>query len=193
MELSRGSSGDNAGNDGLPFTPVEIKTMNIGGTDHYALKFNGHIRTILSSPLQYEDNGLLVTLPDGAYTICHLDEVVGDLIGNESFDYQFQLVVGELCTSSYTDRDGVADGKGDGATDEENIRVGGTLFRIFDMSSCNARTSGSCKVSIFCGAYDLPSIAIILQSFSHSIPLLLLFRKIENHRRKSRSFLSRRL
>jgi hypothetical protein len=87
-------------------TPVEIETVSVGGVDHYALKFGGEIRTVLPSPLQYEDNGSMVTLTDGKYTICYLEEVVGynnGVVIDEGI--QFQLLVNDLCTSSYTNRE----------------------------------------------------------------------------------------
>lgn len=107
LVLSRGSTGYRAGNTGLPFTPIEIETTSVGGVDHYAIKFGGEIRTILPSPLQYEENGAIATLADGSYTICHLEEVVGDKTDEDSFmtSIQFQLLVGDLCTSSYTNRE----------------------------------------------------------------------------------------
>lgn len=104
LELSRGNSGHWAGNTGLPFTPVEIKTLSIGGINYYAVMFGGQIRTILSKPLTYkESNGVNFTLSDGKYTICHVEEVVGDKIGNVTYNnVQLQILVGDLCTSSYT-------------------------------------------------------------------------------------------
>ena len=87
-------------------TPVEIETVNVGGVDHYALKFGGEIRTVLPAPLQYEENGVNITLADGSYTICYLEEVIGyndGLVENEGI--QFQLLVNDLCTSSYTNRE----------------------------------------------------------------------------------------
>lgn len=148
MELSRGTSGDEPGNNGLPFTPLEIETIAIGSTNYYALKFNGDIRTISDVPLQYEDNGSTVTINDGKYTICHLDEVVGNEIGNETFDYQFQLLVDGLCESSYTNRTGVEDGKGDGARDTENIRVLGQVYRTYDRNQCNTKCSSDSNVKV---------------------------------------------
>ena len=107
LELSRGTSGYWGGNTGLPFTPVEIETISVGGVNHYAIKFGGEIRTILPSPLQYQENGAIVTLADGSYTICHVEEVVSDKTKEISFttSIQFQLLVGDLCTSSYTNRE----------------------------------------------------------------------------------------
>lgn len=87
-------------------TPVEIETVNVSGVNHYALKFGGEVRTVLPEPLQYDDNGSLVTLADGSYTICYLDELVGYNNGNVIDEgVQFQLLVGDLCTSSYTNRE----------------------------------------------------------------------------------------
>jgi hypothetical protein len=34
---------------------------------------------------------------------------------------------------------GVADGKGDGAISEENIKVGSTLVRYYDKNQCDAK------------------------------------------------------
>ena len=92
-------------------TPIEIQTVSVGGVDHYALKFGGEIRTVLPSPLQYEQiagdgSTSLVSLPDGSYTICYLEEVVGynnGQVNNEGV--QFKLLVDDLCTSSYTNRE----------------------------------------------------------------------------------------
>jgi hypothetical protein len=107
LELSRGNSGYWAGNTGLPFTPVEIQTLTLGGVNYYSIGFGGEIRTILNNPLQYEERGSNVILTDGNYTICHVEEVVGNQIGNYTFveSVQFQLLVGDLCTSSYTNRE----------------------------------------------------------------------------------------
>ena len=104
--MSRSSSTHVAGSTGQPMTPVEIETVSVGGVDHYALKFGGEIRTVLPSPLRYEDNGSMVTLTDGKYTICYLEEVVGynnGVVIDEGI--QFQLLVNDLCTSSYTNRE----------------------------------------------------------------------------------------
>lgn len=79
--------------------------MVVSGETHYAVKFGGEIRTILPNPLKYEENGALVTMEDGKYTICHVEEVVGDKIGDVTYgSILFQLLVGDLCTSSYTNR-----------------------------------------------------------------------------------------
>jgi hypothetical protein len=109
LEMSRSSSTHVAGSTGQPMTPVEIKTVQVSGVNHYALKFGGQIRTVLPKPLVYKENGVNVTLADGMYTICHLDEVVGYNGGNViDKDVQFQLLVGDLCTSSYTNREFLA-------------------------------------------------------------------------------------
>jgi hypothetical protein len=141
LELSRGYSGYWGGSTGLPFTPVEVETITVGGADHYAIKFGGEIRTILPTPLQYNNGGGTVTLKDGNYTICHVEEVVGDKVGNYTYmdGVQFQLLVGDICTSSYTNRGGVEDGKGDGATSSENIKVGDTVARMYDKNACDAK------------------------------------------------------
>jgi hypothetical protein len=34
---------------------------------------------------------------------------------------------------------GVEDGKGDGATSSENIKVGNTLVRLYDKNACDAK------------------------------------------------------
>jgi hypothetical protein len=84
---------------------MEIKTLPVNGVNYYAVKFGGEIRTVLSNPLTYKDpNNLNVTLSDGNYTICHAVEFVGDKFGDATYtDARFQVLVGDLCTSSYTD------------------------------------------------------------------------------------------
>lgn len=111
VELSRGYTGNRAGNNGLPFTPMRI--MTDGGLT--IIKFGDDIRTILDYPLQYDDGNSPITLSDGDYTICSAEEVLGMQIGNETYHYQFQVLVGDVCTSSYTDRGGTDDFKGDGS------------------------------------------------------------------------------
>ncbi len=119
-EISRGSSSP-ADNTGLPFTQMKIETIDIGGVTHYAVKFGDDIRTILDAPFQYyapvsgvssirgpSVDDTLTVLPDGSYTICNVEEVMGNQVGDTSFDvignYAFQILVGESCTSSYTVR-----------------------------------------------------------------------------------------
>ncbi|KAL3805312.1 hypothetical protein HJC23_009019 [Cyclotella cryptica] len=179
LELSRGNSGYWAGSTGLPFTPVEIETVVVSGENHYAVKFGGDIRTILPNPLKYEENGSIVTLKDGKYTLCHVEEVVGEKIGDVAYgSILFQLLVGDLCTSSYTNRGGVADGKGDGATSKENIKVGATLARIYDKNVCDAKCGNPSKVKLIQGGnpevivpdgFDLSTLSWIdLSSFDSS-------------------------
>ena len=107
LELSRGYSGHKAGNTGLPFTPVEIEKINIEGKNHWVIKFGGNVRTVLDHPPTYvEDGEQYIEIDTGNYTICHVEEVVGNKIGNYTFTQplQFQLLVGDICTSSYTNR-----------------------------------------------------------------------------------------
>jgi hypothetical protein len=109
LEMSRSSSTHVAGSTGQPMTPLEIQTVNVSGVNHYAIKFGGRIRTVLPKPLVYTENGVNVTLADGPYTICYLDEIVGYNGGNViDTGVQFQLLVGDLCTSSYTNREFLA-------------------------------------------------------------------------------------
>eukprot|EP00804_Cyclotella_cryptica_P019739 CCRYP_009662-RC/>CCRYP_009662-RC protein AED:0.09 eAED:0.09 QI:0/0.95/0.95/1/0.95/0.95/22/166/2740 len=149
-ELSRGFSGMWAGSSGLPFTPMEVETLPINGVNYYAVKFGGEIRTILSNPLTYKDsNNLNVTLSDGNYTICHAVEFAGDKFGDATYtDARFQVLVGDLCTSSYTNAGGVYDGKGDGST---SARVGLTLVRIYDKNACDAKCADVTKVKVIEG------------------------------------------
>jgi len=117
-EISRGSSSP-ADNTGLPFTQMKIETIDIGGVAHYAVKFGDDLRTILDAPLEYYAPGsgvssirgpsvddTLTVLPDGSYTICNVEEVMGNQVGDTSFDvignYALQILVGASCTSSYT-------------------------------------------------------------------------------------------
>jgi hypothetical protein len=112
VEISRGSSSP-ADNTGAPYTKMKIETVQIDGVPHYVVKFGDHIRTILNSPLQYYSeadrsgpSGDLVTLPDGQYTLCNAEEVVGNQIGGTTFEeignYAFQILVDATCDSSYT-------------------------------------------------------------------------------------------
>lgn len=158
VELSRGST-NQAGGTGLPFTPMEIETIKVRGNDHYGIKFGDHYRTILSSPLQYEDDdGAIVALDDGKYTICSAEEVVGTRIGDNDYDYNFQVLVGDLCTSSFTDRGGIEDGKGDGSLDFENHRVDGILVRSADSIACTRKCTDTSKVKYIVGGH--PEVTI---------------------------------
>jgi hypothetical protein len=106
LEMSRSANTHVAGSTGQPMTPLEIQTVDVSGVNHYAIKFGGQIRTVLPEPLVYTESGVNVTLADGKYTICFLDEFVGYNGGNVIDEgVQFQLLVGDLCTSSYTNRE----------------------------------------------------------------------------------------
>jgi hypothetical protein len=163
VELSRGSNTYWAGNSLVPYTPLVIETISISGVHHFALKFGNDIRTISSTPLQYQDGGLTVTLPDGSYTICNAEEVVGTQIGDNTYSYQFQLLVGDICTSSYTNRGGINDGKGDGSLDSEGLNIRGA-----DFSRCEAKCTSFAKVKNIIGgnpevsfpaSYDLAQVS----------------------------------
>jgi len=73
------------------------------------------------------------------YTICAAEEVVGNQVGSSTYSHLFQVLVGDLCTPSYTDRGGVEDNLGDGAVEEDNIKVGGKFVRTYDSDACNAK------------------------------------------------------
>jgi len=120
-------------------TPLKIQTVDVGGVNHYAVKFGDQIRTVLPSPLKYNNsNNQEVTLADGSYTICYLEEVLGSTVGTETIpNVQLQLLVNGLCTSSYTNRGGIADNKGDGATEDE--WTSGTHFRYANKNACDAK------------------------------------------------------
>eukprot|EP00984_Skeletonema_dohrnii_P033852 scaffold31839_cov78-Skeletonema_dohrnii-CCMP3373.AAC.1 len=97
---------------------MKIETIQIEEVDHWAVKFGDDVRTVLSSPLKYYSGGSrsgpsgdLVTLPDGQYTLCNAEEVVGNQLGETQFgettfeqmgNYAFQILVGAECSSSYT-------------------------------------------------------------------------------------------
>lgn len=149
VECSRGSN-SGAGSTSQPYTPMEIETTSIGGKTHYMIKWDGNIRTILDAPLQYEENGAkLITLPDGKYTICSAEEVVGTRIGeNEYPEYAFQVLVGDLCTSSYTNRGGTDDKRGDGSIPVENIKKNGKLVSLHDSEECNKKCWDKSKVKM---------------------------------------------
>ena len=106
LEMSRSANTQIAGSTGMPLTPMKIETVSVAGVNHYALKFGDQVRTVLPNPLQYEDNGSTVTLGDGSYTLCNLDEFVGDNNGTVLEEgLLFKVLVGDLCTSSYTNRE----------------------------------------------------------------------------------------
>jgi len=73
------------------------------------------------------------------YTICAAEEVEGLDLGSFQYNHFFQVLVGDECTPSYTNRGNVADGLGDGWLDEENKRVNGILARQYDSDQCNAK------------------------------------------------------
>ena len=54
--------------------------------------------------------------------------------------------MGDLCTSSFTDRGGIDDGKGDGSPSSEVRKVNGSLVRSYDSSQCNAKCGDESKV-----------------------------------------------
>jgi hypothetical protein len=128
VELSRGSSAP-AGSSGHPFTTMRIESAGGGRT---VVRFGGAVRTVLDAPLQYanvvkQDNqywegtkeyvfdaATVTDLPDGEYTICHVEDAVGTSLGGYAYNGTFQILVGDRCTASFTNRRGIADGKGDG-------------------------------------------------------------------------------
>lgn len=160
VELSTGAYGHVAGNTGLPMTKMSVESINLAGATHYQIKFGKHIRTILKNPLQYSDEGgQLVTLPDGKYTICSVEEVVGTRIGGVEYDHQFQVLVGDVCESSYTNRGGDDDGEGDGARDDEQIKSDGKLFRFYDREQCMSKCNDASMVKLIMGGnppIDIP-------------------------------------
>lgn len=113
VEISRGSASP-ADNTGHPYTKMKIETIQINGVNHWAVKFGDHLRTVLTSPMQYynensnyfDPNGAVTNLPDDEYTLCNAEEVMGSNIGDTTFEdigtYSFQILVGAKCTSSYT-------------------------------------------------------------------------------------------
>jgi hypothetical protein len=152
VELSIGSYGHVAGNTGLPMTAMSIESIDLGGSTYYQIKFGKNIRTILKNPLQYNnEGGQLVTLANGNYTICSVEEVVGTKIGEYEYNHQFQVLVGDICKSSYTNRGGVDDGYGDGAPDEELITVNGRPFRFYDRERCMTKCNDASKVKLIIG------------------------------------------
>ena len=72
-------------------------------------------------------------------------ETMGKQIGNNMYDFVFQVLVDDLCTPSYTNRGGVGDNKGDGTFDRENKKSGGQLYRKYDSDQCKNKC-GSTKV-----------------------------------------------
>jgi len=103
-------------------------------------------QSVLDHPLQYEENDANVTLADGSYTLCMAEEVVGLQIGENTYNYQFQILVGDLCTSSFTNRGGTDDSKGDGSPSSEVKKVSGSLVREYDRTQCNAKCGDNSKV-----------------------------------------------
>lgn len=77
------------------------------------------------------------------YTLCAVEEVIGQRIGLHNYTHALQVLVGDLCTSSYTNRGGVADGKGDGSRDTENRRRSGQLVRQYDRNQCEGKCNGN--------------------------------------------------
>ena len=80
------------------------------------------------------------------YTICHAEEVLGLQIGNITYGYQFQVLVGDKCTASFTDRDDIQDNKGDGWLDSENKKVSGLQARTYDQKACKTKCGDTTKV-----------------------------------------------
>lgn len=100
-----------------------------------------------------------MTLPDGKYTICSVEEVVGTRIGGVEYDHQFQVLVGDVCESSYTNRGGDDDGEGDGARDDEQIKSDGKLFRFYDREQCMSKCNDASMVKLIMGGnppIDIP-------------------------------------
>lgn len=145
VELSRGWYND-AGTNGAPFTTMGQNQISLNGdTVVYEITFGGETRTVLDSPLQFLNaQGSWQPLLDGEYTICSAEETVGVRIGDHDYpEYSLQLLVDSPCTSSYRDRGGVDDGKGDGSIDEEQIKVNGKLVSVFDSDICTQKCAGS--------------------------------------------------
>ena len=82
------------------------------------------------------------------YTICAAEEVVGTQLGPETYYHLFQVLVGDLCTPSITNRGGVADGLGDGSVDSDGIRPAGQgdLAREYDVKECEKKCTDSTLV-----------------------------------------------
>ena len=179
VELSTGGYGHVAGNTGLPMTKMSVESINLGGATYYQINFGKHIRTILKNPLQYNnEGGQPVTLPDGKYTICSVEEVVGTKIGDVEYKHQFQVLVGDVCESSYTNRGGDDDGEGDGARDDEQIKSNGKLFRFYDRQQCMSKCNDASKVKLIIGgnppiefpeAFDKSKISWISMPESHIV------------------------
>jgi len=144
VEISRGAV-VSAGSTGLPYTPLVLETRDINDQTYRVIKFGDHIRTIITQPLKYKDgfnqDGPLKTLQDGSYTICNAEETVGKKIGNNNYIWSFQLYVNgqERCTSSFTDRGGEQDFKGDGTFESEKRKVNGRPLIYYDSDECNAK------------------------------------------------------
>ena len=71
---------------------------------------------------------------------------MGTQMGTNFYTYAFQVLVGDVCTATYTNRDGNEDGKGDGSLDSQDIRRSGVLVRDKDSQDCHAKCSDSNKV-----------------------------------------------
>ena len=145
VELSRGWYND-AGTNGAPFTTMGQNQISLNGDTVYVITFGGETRTVLDSPLQFRNaQGTYQPLLDGEYTICSAEETVGVRIGEYEYpEYSLQLLVDSSpCTSSYTNRGGVDDGKDDGSIDEEQIKVNGKLVSVFDSDICTQKCAGS--------------------------------------------------
>ena len=56
VALSRGMQ-SNAGNNGHPYTPMNVENdVTIDGVNYTVIKFGGDVRTVLQSPLEYYDD-----------------------------------------------------------------------------------------------------------------------------------------
>ena len=148
-ELSRGSS-STAGNTGLPYTPLTVETVG----EYTVIKFGDDVRTVLDQPVQYLKGRDPEDLQDGHYTICNAEETIGKRLGDMEYDWSFQVYVdfrdgsgkSDLCTSSFTNRGGVADDKGDGAYDAENKKIAGEQVRTYDSRACAEKCSDKDRV-----------------------------------------------
>ena len=68
-----------------------------------------------------------------------MGQQMGELTNQQSENRFFQILLEDkLCTSSYTNRTGVEDGKGDGMTNDQNIRavnIDGTIEIKWDYTA----------------------------------------------------------
>ena len=164
-ELSR-SYTSSAGGTGLPMSPMEYyKQTNVNGggeETYYIIKFQGEIRTILTSPLRYDDSdGSRRALQNGNYTICSVEETVGTKLGTNDYGWTFQLYVNgnDRCYSSYTNRDDIQDYKGDGSYSKEDIRNGNPdLVRVHDSKECTKKCTDRTKVKYILGGNPVVNI-----------------------------------